>query len=128
MIAQQLSREVMQNLTENILPYWLDKMQDPQGGFYGRRDGSDRLDPDAPKGAILNGRLLWTFAAAYRATGREEYRAAATRAYEYILRHFIDHEYGGVYWSVNPDGSPCDTKKQFYAIGFVIFGRSLYTS
>ena len=126
MIAEKLSREVMQNLTENILPYWLDKMQDPRGGFYGRRDGSDRLDADAPKGAILNGRLLWTFAAAYRATGREEYRLAAERAFNYILSHFIDTEHGGVYWSVNPDGSPCDTKKQFYAIGFVIYGMSEY--
>ena len=126
MIAEKLSREVMQNLTENILPYWLDKMQDPRGGFYGRRDGSDRLDADAPKGAILNGRLLWTFAAAYRATGREEYRLAAERAFNYILSHFIDTEHGGVYWSVNPDGSPCDTKKQFYAIGFMIYGLSEY--
>lgn len=125
-IEQQLSGEVMADLTDNILPYWLDKMQDPRGGFYGRRDGEDNLVEDAPKGAILNGRLLWSFSAAYRVTGREEYRVAAERAYRYITDYFVDKEYGGVYWSLNADGTPLDTKKQFYAIGFMIYGLSEY--
>lgn len=125
-IEQQLSGEVMADLTDNILPYWLDKMQDPRGGFYGRRDGEDNLVEDAPKGAILNGRLLWSFSAAYRVTGRDEYRVAAERAYRYITDYFVDKEYGGVYWSLNADGTPLDTKKQFYAIGFMIYGLSEY--
>ncbi len=125
-IEQQLSGEVMADLTGNILPYWLEKMQDPRGGFYGRRDGEDNLVEDAPKGAILNGRLLWSFSAAYRVTGREEYRVAAERACRYITDYFVDKEYGGVYWSLNADGTPLDTKKQFYAIGFMIYGLSEY--
>lgn len=126
MIAELLKKEVIDDLTGNILPYWLDRMQDSRGGFYGRRDGSDRLDDDAPKGAILNGRLLWTFSAAYRTTGRKEYLEAADRVLDYIMSHFIDREYGGVYWSLTADGMPLDTKKQFYAIGFVIYGLSEY--
>ena len=58
--------ELRQNLTENILPYWMNKMCDPRGGFYGRRDGYDNLDAEAPKGAILHGRIVWTFSAAHR--------------------------------------------------------------
>lgn len=126
MTEKEFCSELLENLTGNILPYWMDKMVDPRGGFYGRRDGHDRLDPDAPKGAILNGRLLWSFASAYRATGRSEYLDMATRAKDYIIRHFVDHEYGGVYWSVDAEGRPLDTKKQFYAIGFVIYGLSEY--
>lgn len=125
-LEKKLSGEVMADLTDNILPYWLDKMQDPRGGFYGRRDGEDNLVEDAPKGAILNGRLLWSFSAAYRVTGRDEYRVAAERAYRYITDYFVDKEYGGVYWSLNADGTPLDTKKQFYAIGFMIYGLSEY--
>ncbi len=121
-----LARQLKDCLTDNILPYWLTKMPDPAGGFYGRRDGFDRLDPDAPKGAILNARLLWTFSAAYRALGNPLYREAADRAYDYITAHFIDREHGGVYWSLNPDGSPADTKKQFYAIAFTIYGLAEY--
>ena len=126
MTEKEFCSELLENLTGNILPYWIDKMIDPRGGFYGRRDGFDRLDEDAPKGAILNGRLLWSFASAYRITGRQEYLDIATRAKDYILKHFVDHEYGGVYWSLNADGTPLDTKKQFYAIGFVIYGLSEY--
>lgn len=45
---------------------------------------------------------------------------------DYILEHFIDHEYGGTYWSVTADGEPLDTKKQFYAQGFMLYGFSEY--
>ena len=38
-------------LRDNILPYWLEWMADPEGGFYGRRDGNDVLHPEADRGA-----------------------------------------------------------------------------
>lgn len=110
----------------NILPYWMDKMVDPRGGFYGRRDGYDNLDPDAPKGAILNARILWTFSAAYRVLGNPRYLEMATRAKREIIDNFYDKEWGGVYWSLDANGEPLDTKKQFYAIGFAIYGLSEY--
>lgn len=118
--------QLKENLTQNILPYWIDRMQDPRGGFYGRRDGNDVLDKDAPKGAILNARILWTFSAAERALRTGEYLEPAKRAYEYIRKHFIDPVAGGAFWSVDCNGEPLDTKKQFYAIAFVIYGLSEY--
>lgn len=127
MTPKQLTQEVYSELTENILPFWLNKMVDiDRGGFYGRIDGNNQLHADAEKGAILNARILWTFSAAYRVLGRPEYLEAATRAKDYIIKHFYDHEYGGTYWSLDCDGKPKDTKKQFYAIGFVIYGMSEY--
>ena len=118
----------MQDVLENnILPFWLEKMQDNEnGGFYGRIDGSGVLHPDAEKGAILNARILWTFSAAYRVLEKKELLEAATRAKDYLVDHFIDPEYGGVYWSVDYKGEPLDTKKQFYAIAFAIYGLSEY--
>lgn len=113
-------------LTEVILPYWINRMTDPKGGYLGRRDPFDNPDPEAPKGAILNARILWSFSAAYRVIGRQEYLEAATRAFDYLKSHFIDTEFGGVYWSLDADGRPLDTKKQFYAIGFAIYGLSEY--
>jgi mannobiose 2-epimerase len=102
-------------------------MQDHEnGGFYGRIDANEVLHKDAEKGAILNARILWSFSAAYRVLGKEEYLEAANRAYTYFIDHFIDPEYGGVYWSVDSQGNPLDTKKQFYAIGFAIYGMSEY--
>lgn len=125
-IAARLRGEALDELQGNILPYWMDRMIDPRGGFYGRRDGNDRLDADAPKGAILNARILWTFSAAYRVLGRPEYLETATRAKREIIDRFYDPEFGGIFWSLNADGTPLDTKKQFYAIGFAIYGLSEY--
>ncbi len=118
----------MQDVVENnILRFWLDKMQDQEnGGFYGRIDGNGVLHKEAEKGAILNARILWSFSAAYRVLRKQEYLDAATLAKDYIIDHFIDKEYGGVYWSLDCKGNPVDTKKQFYAIGFVIYGLSEY--
>ncbi len=120
-----MKQEVQDVLQTNILPFWLDKMIDRENrGFYGRIDGHGVLHPDAEKGAILNARILWTFSAAYRVLKRPEYLAAATRAKDYILEHFYDKEFGGIYWSLDCLGRPKDTKKQFYAIGFAIYGLS----
>lgn len=122
-----MKQEVQDVLQTNILPFWLDKMIDRENrGFYGRIDGHGVLHPDAEKGAILNARILWTFSAAYRVLKRPEYLAAATRAKDYILEHFYDKEFGGIYWSLDCLGRPKDTKKQFYAIGFAIYGLSEY--
>ena len=126
-IVSQMKAEMLDVLENNILRFWLDKMQDHErGGFYGRIDGHMQLHPDAEKGAILNARILWSFSAAYRVLRKPEYLEAAKRAKDYILAHFIDKEYGGVYWSVDCEGRPLDTKKQFYAIGFAIYGLSEY--
>ena len=128
-----MKHEMQDVLTQNILPFWLDKMQDHEnGGFYGRIDGQNVLHKEAEKGAILNARILWAFSAAYRVFSHlsphtshlQDYLDAATRAKRYIIDHFIDPEYGGIYWSVDYKGRPLDTKKQFYAIGFAIYGLS----
>ena len=119
--------EVQEELERNILPYWMEKVTDhEQGGYYGRIDGYDKVHPEAEKGAILNARILWTFSAAYRLLGKKEYLLAAQRALGYILKNFTDPQYGGVFWSLNTDGSVRDAKKQTYAIGFMIYGLSEY--
>ncbi len=124
---KNMRQEMQDVLQQNILYFWLEKMQDHEhGGFYGRIDADEVLHPEAEKGAILNARILWSFSAAYRVLGNPEYLEAATRAKDYIIDHFIDKEYGGVYWSLDYLGNPLDTKKQFYAIGFVIYGLTEY--
>lgn len=124
--TQTLKDEVTACLNDNILSFWL-KMQDEEnGGFYGQMNGEGTLVKTANKGGILNARILWAFSAAYRATHRPEYLTAATRAKDYILKYFVDKEFGGTYWELDCKGNPVDTKKQFYAIGFTIYGLSEY--
>ena len=112
MVDVRLMKEEMQDvLTQNILRFWMTRMVDEEnGGFYGRIDGQGGLHPEAEKGAILNARILWSFSAAYRVLAnsdnpdRSAYLEMATRAYDYFINHFIDWEYGGVYWSLDYKG------------------------
>ena len=125
--VKTLKAEVRDVLENNILSFWLEKMVDREnGGFYGQMTGEGQLVKTADKGCILNARILWSFSAAYRVLRKPEYLEAATRAKDYIINHFIDKEYGGTYWSLDYKGQPRDTKKQFYAIGFTIYGLSEY--
>ena len=127
MTNDQLKASAQQILVNNILRFWSERMVDNEhGGFYGRIDGNNILHPEAEKGAVLNARILWTFASATRILHRMPYRILAARAKDYLLTHFIDPQYGGVYWSLNADGSPFDTKKQTYAIAFAIYGLAEY--
>ncbi len=125
---QALVSQVSKELTSNILPYWMGKMRNPKGGFYGRISGGEEPDDSAPVGNIMVARVLWTFASAYRVlkdkaeAAAQSYLDMAIRAKSLIINNFYDSESGGTYWSLNPDGTPLDTKKQIYAIAFTIYG------
>ncbi len=115
-------------------------MLNPSGGFYGRITGTEELDTSAPLGAIMNARLLWTFASAHRLLGSpsgtecsktpeteccgDDYLSVAMMAKREIIDRFYDTCYGGIYWSLDACGKPLDTKKQIYAIAFAIYGLS----
>lgn len=122
-LAIQLKDEVKNELEHNILTYWKDNITDTfTRGFYGRISGDETLHTDAIRGAIMNARILWTFANAYRLFRNSEDLKTATIAKNEIIDRFYDNEYGGIYWSLTHDGIPCDTKKQIYAIAFAIYG------
>ncbi len=111
---------------QRILYYWTTYTVDLEnGGFYGQLSNDNLVSAEAPKGAVLNARILWSFAAAHNLDPRHNLELA-DRAYAYILDHFIDREYGGVYWTVDFKGQPLDTKKQVYAVAFMIYALSEY--
>lgn len=119
----KLKNEVYKNLTQNILPFWSDRMVDSHnGGFYGRIDADNKVFPDEDKGGILNARILWTYSSAYRILKDTSYLHLAARSKDYIMSHFIDKEYGGAYRSVKSTGEPSDTRKQLYTQSFFIYG------
>ncbi len=127
MILAGMGTAAEKELTQIILPYWIQKMPDAEGGgFYGQIDGRDNVVPGAPKGAILNARILWSFAAAYIKLRDPMYLEMATRARDYIFRYFFDEEHGGTYWCLKSTGEPLDTKKQIYSQAFFIYALSTY--
>ena len=129
-IIQQQLKAYKNELTVelgNILNYWIDHAVDVKdGGFHGRIDNNNRVVPASPKGSVLNARILWSFSAAYNLDPDKRYLDIAHRAWQYITDHFIDQEYGGVYWTVDHKGNPLDTKKQVYASAFTLYALSEY--
>jgi len=121
----QQYKEDLQNELHSILDFWqkntIDKLN---GGFFGKMDNDNRIFEEAPKGSVLNSRILWTFSAAYNLTQNENYLQTAQRAFEYVRDHFVDKEFGGAYWTVDYKGNPLDTKKQIYALAFAVYGLS----
>ena len=112
---------------DNILQYWIDNTPDTiNGGFVGSIDGYGKVVKNANKGAILNGRILWSFSAAYNYTKNEKHLEMANRAFDYFTQYFIDKVNGGVYWELDSKGTPVNTRKQAYAQGFAIYGLSEY--
>lgn len=119
--------ELNNELTHNILPFWINRMQDNvNGGFFGCINGKGEVIKNAHKGSVLNSRILWTFSAAYRLYRNKKYLEVATRAQEYLLNNFIDKKYKGVYWQLNHTGTPLISKKQTYAQAFAIYGLTEY--
>jgi cellobiose epimerase len=110
-----------------ILDYWINNVVDEsQGGFYGAVSTDNIANPLAPKGVVLNSRILWTFSAASRYSNNSRCLEMATRAFNYISNHFIDYEHGGVFWSVDHNGKMLDGKKQIYSLAFCMYGLVEY--
>lgn len=110
-----------------IFHYWATYTVDQKnGGFFGALDNQNNRTENAPKGAVLNARILWSFSAGYNFNQNPEYLELAERSFNYLKDHFIDQEMGGVYWSVDAFGNSLDTKKQIYALSFAMYGLAEY--
>jgi len=121
-LQSELSAEL-----DSILGYWSKKTIDNQNdGFIGQINSNEEIISDADKGSVLNARILWSFSAAYQNTKNEEHKKIATRAFDFLSNHFYDSEFGGLFWSINSDTTPKDTKNQIYALAFAIYGFSEY--
>ena len=122
MLSTTFKNEIQQEL-ENILQFWVhNAVDEKQGGFIGKMDFEGLIHPEAPKGGVLNARILWTFSAAYNHAGNAQYLEMAKRSYHYIQQYFKDNQYGGVYWSLDYQGNPLSTRKQIYSQAFTLYG------
>lgn len=118
--------EVKENLIGKIIPFWINLLDREFGGFYGYMDFDLKLDKKAVKGCILNSRILWFFSNSYKEMKKDELLACANHAYAFLMKHCIDKQNGGVYWSVNYDGSVEENKKYTYNQAFAIYALAAY--
>lgn len=136
-----MREEVKRELLFDIIPFWMRMRDDTYGGYYGWLSYDLKRDEKAQKGCILNSRITWFFSNAYtlykdgiiteeecRQAGfsGESLLAEARHGYEFLMEHCLDKKYGGIYWSLNYDGTPLDTTKHTYNQAFCIYALSSY--
>lgn len=128
---QQLAREAQEHLEHVIIPFWKKLRDDRYGGYYGWLSYELELDKKAVKGCILNSRITWFFSNAYttlKGIGKtdESLLLEARHGYEFLKEMCMDAVNGGIFWSVNYDGTPADTTKHTYNQAFAIYALSSY--
>ena len=122
-----MKKSAQKNLQENILPFWLKySIDEENGGFHGRIATDGTPEQNAPKGLVLNARILWTFSAAYMYDSKPAYLKTARRAYEYFIENFIDPEHDGAYWMLDCQGKATDDSKELYGQSFAVYALTEY--
>jgi mannobiose 2-epimerase len=120
--------QLQSELTENILPFWLKYGRDTgSGGFYAYLDNDLCGNRLVPRSVVMTARHLWTYSAAFRLLDDRRWLEAADYAYQY-LQSYWDWVFGGMYWTIDVNGGPSDTRKQIYGQAFAIYGMSEYAS
>jgi cellobiose epimerase len=111
----------------SVADWWVQHAIDNKnGGFFGEISRTGEPNVEAEKAIVLNSRILWFFSELANVNPAEQYLNMAHRAYEYMVKHFEDVEHGGVFWHLDCNGHPVDTKKQVYAQAFTIYAYSAY--
>lgn len=121
-----MKEEIRNHLVSAIIPFWKNLRDDEFGGYYGYMDYDLKLNKKAEKGCILNSRITWFFSNAYTLLKDESLLEEADYGYAFLKDHCIDKENGGIYWSMNYDGTPLDTTKHTYNQAFCIYALSSY--
>lgn len=120
------AKEFQKHLKENLIPFWNRLKDDTYGGFYGFVDENQKIDCKSVKGVILMSRILWFYSKAYMLCEDDELLKMANHVYAFLAEYCYDKQYGGMYWSVNYDGTPADTTKHAYNQAFAVYALSVY--
>lgn len=121
-----VSTEFRSELTQHIIPFWNKLRDDGNGGFTGFMDSALNIDKKREKGVILHSRILWFYSNAYLLLKDEKLLDNAKHAFKFLTEKCVDKEYGGVYWSMNYDGSVKDDIKHTYCQAFFVYALSSY--
>ncbi|MHC1748697.1 MAG: AGE family epimerase/isomerase [Cellulosilyticaceae bacterium] len=118
--------EIKENLVNGINPFWKSLKDNERGGYYGYVGFDLKVDKEAPKGVILNSRILWYFSSVYTLFKEKEDLEYAEHAYKFLVEHCVDKDYGGVYWMMDAQGAAKEDMKHTYNQAFAIYALSSY--
>lgn len=103
----RLQERLERILIENILPFWYPRTLDREnGGFLLNHDGAGKWLGPEDKTLISQARMTWFFARLARSPyGKPDHLYAAEHGLRFLADRLWDHENGGFFWSVKPDGT-----------------------
>lgn len=114
------------DLTENILPFWLEHGLDREhGGVYTALDREGRL-MDSDKSVWFQGRFAFICAFAYNHIERNpEWLEAAKSTLDFIERYCTDSD-GHMFFEVTAEGVPVRKRRYVFSEGFAAIAMSEY--
>lgn len=114
------------DLTSNILPFWLDYGLDrTNGGVYTCVDRRGQL-MDSTKSVWFQGRCAYVYAMAYNNVDRRpEYLEMAKSCLDFIEQHCFDTD-GRMYFEVTADGRPLRKRRYVFSECFATIAMSEY--
>jgi len=123
----QNSREwYLSQLTDNILPFWLEHGMDKvNGGVYTCLDRDGSL-MDTTKSVWFQGRCGYVYAFAYNNIKKDEkWLEASKSCIDFIEAHCIDSD-GHMFFAVTEDGKPVRKRRYVFSESFAIIAMAEY--
>lgn len=120
--------EALHHLTEELLPFWLDRCWDDEnGGFITHFDKNGNDTGEDQKSLIAQTRMIYSLSAAHRG-GYGDGRCAdyARHGVRFLIERMWDTRYGGFFWTVDRAGEVEIDKKILYGQSFAVYSLSEY--
>lgn len=104
--------------------HWLKAAATPSGFFQVTLDREWRPVGQQIATLTSQNRQIYVMATGYDLTGNTVYLEAVKKGADFLLANFRDGKYGGMFYSVSPDGKVVEDRKDSYGTAFAIFGLS----
>lgn len=118
-----LKNEIFKILIEEIYPFW-NRLYDERGGFFGSVDHTGSIDVNAPKGSLLQIRILWFYSRLYQVYKNEAVKNYAKHAYDFVCEYLITK--AGTIWEVGDNFKVTDDTIHIYYQAFTVYALATY--
>ncbi|NMA23832.1 MAG: N-acylglucosamine 2-epimerase [Spirochaetales bacterium] len=115
-------------LTDNILPFWLEHGWDTKNGGIQTALGEDGELLDSDKSVWFQGRTAWTYATAYRIIKEDaQYLEMAKSCLDFIEEYCVDSD-GRYLFRVTAEGKPVIKRLRYiFSEAFAVLGMAAYS-